>query len=105
MGKVTSFIRAIVAAMLVAFSLIGCNKSDFIIVVEAPTSVYEDYPKGGPPTAKVIAILEKGETKEVLQTRYAKDCEYLKIRLQDGRTGYVGWDGKYNVVPKTSDVR
>jgi uncharacterized lipoprotein NlpE involved in copper resistance len=105
MGKITYLIRAIVAAMLVAFSLVGCNKTDFMIIVEAPTSVYEDYPGSGPPTTKVIAILAKGETKEVLQTRYAKDCQYLKIRLEDGRTGYVGWDGKYKIVPKTSGTQ
>ena len=87
--------------MFMILSFVGCSKTHYAVIVEAPTSVYEDYPTDGPPTSKIIAILDKGETVEVIHTRYAKDAQYLKIRLKDGRTGYVGWNGKYKVVPKT----
>lgn len=91
MGKII-----IGVVMLIVAKLTGCKKTE-VVVIEAPTSVYEDYPESGPPTSKVIAVLNKGETAEFIHARYAKDCEYLKIRLKDGRTGYVGWNGKYTV--------
>jgi hypothetical protein len=100
MGKVSSFTVAS-ALIILTLVLLGCGHTNFTVVVEEPTSVYEDYPPGGPPTAKVITTLNKGDTAEVLRSRWAKDCEYLQIRLKDGRKGYVGWDGKYKLVHST----
>jgi hypothetical protein len=86
--------------VVMLMSLTACKRSEEVII-EAPTSVYEDYPGSGAPTSKIIAILNKGTVAEFVYARYAKDCEYLKIRLKDGRTGYVGWDGKYSVYKNT----
>ena len=103
MGKITCVLGSISVAIFLALSFNGCNNPNQLVIIQAPTSMYEDYPKSGPPTAKVIAILNKGETAEVIHVRWAKDCEYLKVRVKDGRTGYIGWDGNYKIVPKPTD--
>ena len=106
MGKIAYLIRILCALFFVmSFLLVGCKNANLVILIEAPTSVYEDYPKGGPPDAKVIAILNKGEKVEVINSRWAKDFEYFKIRLKDGRTGYVGWDGKFSVESRTEKIQ
>lgn len=99
MGKITINLQLVVVLLSIMSCLFACNDAKFMIVVEAPTPVYEDYPKSGPPTSKVITVLDKGETRTVIHSRHSKDCEYLKIRLKDGQTGYVGWSGKYKVMP------
>lgn len=85
--------------LLFILCLPGCNDPECAIVIKEPSPVYEDYPEGGPPTSKVIAVLEKGERKEVIHTRWSKDCEWFKVRLKDGRIGYVGWNAKFSIEP------
>jgi hypothetical protein len=100
MGKITQLIGTFGAAALTVTILIGCNSGDFVLVAETPTSVYEDYPSGGPPRDKIIAVMNKGDTADVVHTRYAKDAAYYKVRLKDGRKGYVLWeDGKVKIEP------
>lgn len=78
----------------------GCNNSNFALTAETPTPVYEDYPSSGQPRANVIAVLNKGEKAEIIHARYAKDAAYYKVRLNDGREGYVGWEGKFKIESK-----
>ena len=100
MGKITQLIWTLGAAVLTVTTLMGCNSGDFVLIAETPTSVYEDYPSGGPPRAKVIAVMNKGDTAAIIHTRYAKDAAYYKVRLKDGREGYVLWeDGKVKIEP------
>jgi len=97
MGKITQLICTLGSAALTVVTLMGCNNGDFVLIAETPTSVYGDYPSDGPPHAKVIAVMSKGDIAGVIYTRYAKDAAYYKVRLKDGREGYVGWDGKFKI--------
>ena len=87
-------------------SFISCSKTELIVVVEGPTNVFKDYPQSGNPnTDSVITILNKGETGEVIHTRYSKDFMFYKIRLKDGREGFVQFGDKFKVVPKAAGGR
>jgi len=49
---------------------------------------------------QIIATLVQGNVSEVIQERYSKDFMYYKIKLSDGRKGYVWVGDKFNVVAK-----
>lgn len=95
MGKITRTIQLLGLAAIM--NLLGCNSEKFTLAAETPTPVYEDYPSDGPPKEKSIAVLYPGETVEIIQTRYAKDAAYYKVRLKNGQEGYVGWGGKFKI--------
>jgi hypothetical protein len=83
-----------------AVTTMGCgNEPEFVLRVEAPTPVYENYPTDGPPTGDVLVVLHNGDSVVVIDTEYAKDTAYYHIQLDDGRKGYVGWSGKFNIEP------
>jgi len=106
MGKITFVASTIGVVMVVLFSLGGCSNTDKMVIAEEPTNVYADYPENGKPNqAKVITVLRQGETGDVIQTQYSKDFMFYKIRLKDGREGYVLFGDKFRVVPKTSGIR
>ncbi len=48
----------------------------------------------------VIAVLEKGDRGRVIHIRYSKDFMFYKIKLDDGRMGYVMYGDKFKVVKK-----
>jgi uncharacterized protein YgiM (DUF1202 family) len=100
MGKITPLYKTIGMVMLI-LSLLSCKSSDMTVVVEEPTRVYKNYPESGPPNQnEVITVLNKGETGIVIHSRYAKDAMYYKIRLKDGRKGYVMFGDKFRVEKK-----
>lgn len=100
MGKIVQFISTLSVVVLTVTTLMGCNSGDFMLTAETTTSVYEDYPSDGSPRTKVIAVMNKGDTAAIIHTRYAKDAAYYKVRLKDGREGYVLWeDGKVKIEP------
>lgn len=100
MGKITR--RAWVFGVA-AFAMVGVmsceSEPEFVLIVEMTTTLYEDYPTDGPPRAKIVGVMNEGEIAPVIHIRYAKDAAYYKVRLQDGREGYVGWDGKFKIEP------
>lgn len=86
---------------MLILSLLSCNKTDTTIIVEEPTKVFKNYPDSGPPNQdEVVAVLNKGETGAVIHSRYSKDFMYYKIRLKDGRKGYVMFGDKFRVEKK-----
>jgi len=90
--------------MAVVLSLSGCSSTE-IVIAEEPVNVYKNYPQSGKPNQdEVITILRQGETGDVIQTRYSKDFMFYKIRLKDGREGYVLFGDKFRVVPKASGI-
>lgn len=100
MGKMIRRAWVFGVAALAAVGIMSCkNEPEFVLIAEASTTVYEDYPTDGPPRAKVVGVMNEGDTAPVIHTRYAKDAAYYKVRLQDGREGYVGWDGKFKIEP------
>jgi len=100
MGKVALFGK-ILGMVTMILSLLSCNNTDSMVIVEEPTRVYKNYPDSGPPNQnEVITVLTKGETGAVIHSRYAKDAMYYKIRLKDGRKGYVMFGDKFRVEKK-----
>ncbi len=104
MGKMTFLIIGM--SMLLVLSFLGCKETDTLIVAEEPTSVFKSYPDSGPPKqSEIIAVLSKGESCDVIHSRYSKDFMFYKIRLKDGREGYVWVGDKFRVVPKSMGNR
>jgi len=88
--------------IVLIMSLVSCKNTAMIVVAEEPTRVFKSYPDSGPPKKdEEIAILNKGETGTVIHSRYSKDFMFYKIRLNDGREGYVWVGDKFRVVPKS----
>jgi hypothetical protein len=84
---------------LVGFACTDAKWATIIAYGDVP--VYENYPSSGPPMQKqIIATLVQGNVSEVIQERYSKDFMYYKIKLSDGRKGYVWVGDKFNVVAK-----
>ena len=100
MGKMIRRTWVFGVAALGAVSIVSCeSKPKFVLIVEVLTTVYEDYPTDGPPHSRIVGVLHEDDIAPIIHTRYAKDAAYYKVRLQDGREGYVGWDGKFNIEP------
>lgn len=101
MRRLTIYFR-IFGVIALIMIVISCKNSEFIVVAEEPTRVFKSYPDSGPPKQdEEIAILNKGETGVVIHSRYSKDFMFYKIRLKDGREGYVWVGDKFSVVPET----
>ena len=102
MGKIVSSI-IVIGVLALGTALLGCHKRDMIVVADEPTKIYKDYPASGPPNQNdVVGTLGKGETGVVLTTRYSKDFMYYKIKLKDGREGYVWFGDKFKVITPNS---
>jgi hypothetical protein len=80
--------------MLTIGILYGCGNNDLIEVINEPTYVLaapsaQEYEIGSSGPKDVIAVLKKGETAEVIGQVNAKAYMAYKVRLSDGRTGYI----------------
>jgi uncharacterized protein YgiM (DUF1202 family) len=102
MGKITLFGRIIgIVIVMLALGFTGCKNTDMMVVAEEPTKVFRGYPDSGPPKQdEVVAVLDKGESGTVIHSRHSKDFMYYKIRLKDGREGYVWVGDKFRVEKK-----
>lgn len=96
-------IKYVSLGLLVTLFIVGITNyisgPELILVAESSINVYEDYPSGGPPTAKIIGMMNEGEKAPIIHIRYAKDTAYYKVRTQDGTKGYIGWYGKFRIEP------
>jgi hypothetical protein len=96
MGKITHicrFSKTLLCCLVLTGSVSACDKGGFV-TVERPTNVLEkpfpeNYPSTNPEPNAVIAVLEKGVTVELLGDKHGKDYKVYKVRLNDGRTGYI----------------
>jgi hypothetical protein len=72
------------------------------VIAEGPTRILSDYRAGEPADEKlVIAVLQNGESADVITARSVKDAMVYKVRLKDGRKGFVSPDaGKFRLVPE-----
>jgi len=90
--------------MLTIGILYGCDNNDLIVVINEPTNVLaapslQEYEKGSSGPPNVVTVLKKGETAEVIGKEYGKSYLAYKIRLSDGRTGYIiSYGDKFRVV-------
>ncbi|MBF0474980.1 MAG: SH3 domain-containing protein [Deltaproteobacteria bacterium] len=104
MGKITPC-ATVVGLIALVMGLISCKNTDMMVIAVEPTRVFKSYPDSGPPKQdEVIAVLNRGEACAVIHSRYSKDFMFYKIRLKDGREGYVWAGDKFRVLPKTSNA-
>lgn len=82
----------------------GCNDSGKVIFYES-TDVLQnpyplDYPSAKPIQNKVIAVLNRGDEALIITHNYGKDYLAYKVRLADGRIGYVIYkEGAFRIMP------
>ncbi len=88
-------LHVLIVAFGVASFIIGgvmsCDGTTSVklIVVEGPTKVLAKPECSSSEREKVIAVLKKGERAQVIGVEYPKACMVYKIKLADGRFGYV----------------
>ncbi|CAM0556988.1 SH3 domain-containing protein [Halomonas sp. ATBC28] len=98
MGKIILYVIVGGLAALYAMNFFS-STSKFILIAEAPTAVYEDFPASGLPSAQVIGVMSKGEVARIFHAEYSKDFMYYKVQLPNGVEGYVLWTVDVTVQP------
>lgn len=82
-----------IGGFLMIRSHLTSEQGDLVITENHIDVLKEPYPLNYPSTKPrpntVIAVLKKGERVKVINYRYGKDYMVYKIKLQDGRNGYV----------------
>lgn len=81
-----------------------CRSETAMIIVEERAQVYETAepdPGRAPLTPeagqnRVIAIIRAGDSLELLGAEYKKDYAAYRVRLKDGREGYLMSDTKFH---------
>jgi len=81
-----------------SFAVTGCKDTNSFVIIEEPTDLLSEPDWKDAPGNKVIALLQKGERGKVIHVRYSKDFMFYKIKLDDGRTGYVKFGDKFKVI-------
>lgn len=66
----------------------GCRDQG-TVVIEGPTKVYAEPDVENAAGNRIVDILQPGTKGRVVDVRYSKDFKFYRIRLKDGRTGYV----------------
>jgi hypothetical protein len=102
MGKVVDA-RKLMGIGIVLFiigigGIMSCNDTNSVIVVEGPTEVLSEAECSFSHGKKVIAVLNKGESARIIGVRYPKACMVYKIKLADGRIGYVTHGDNFKVI-------
>lgn len=76
--------------------------ANLILLIKEPTDVFEkkcaDSNCINSDNQKKIALLAKGEIVKVIEEVAKKDYRYFRVRLEQGRTGYVVISNTYEVV-------
>lgn len=96
MGKITYVVLATFFLLVTSTALSSCSNVDMVVVVENTVEVFEEYPKNKPGN-KLIATLSKGNKAEVIHVRYSKEFKFYRVRLEDGREGYVMFGDNFRV--------
>jgi hypothetical protein len=97
-------------SVVALFLLLSCQQDPMLIVVEQHARVFEasepdpdrSYANLQTEKNRTIATVTPGETMELLDTEYKKDYAAYRVRLKDGRVGYLLSDVRFK--PLISDV-
>ena len=76
----------------------SCKENNSVIVIEGPTKVLSEPECSFYKEVKEIAVLDKGDNAKVIGVRYPKDCMVYKIKIADGRVGYITYGDKFKVI-------
>ncbi|HRB82292.1 MAG TPA: hypothetical protein PK614_08540 [Nitrospira sp.] len=96
-----SLAQYVLAIVLGALGMVSCHSKDFAIVDgdvnvlenPLPLSFSESKTYANPPATlpanRIVAVLRKGQTIELLGRKYGKDFLAYEVQLPDGRRGYL----------------
>lgn len=96
--KMALFIFAVGALFVVGITLLGSKKKGTFILVQGPIKVLENPECSIEENVKVLTVLNKGERVRVLGVKYPKNCMVYRIRLADGRVGYITHGDSFKVL-------
>ena len=99
MGKIVGIL------ILLCFCVSGCEDhrevvtklpvevySEYLeVVIRLPVEDYAEYSANGVRKSLVIGVIPAGTKIQVLDTRYSKDFMFYKVKMNDGRKGYILW--------------
>jgi hypothetical protein len=94
-------LRNVVLAFVLMTLNAGCGNSDSMVQATGRVEVYETFPKNEPGN-KIVGVLNPGESAPVLATRRSKEFMFYRIRLADGREGYVMFGDDFKFEQKSS---
>jgi hypothetical protein len=82
-----------VTKLLVAFFFIACSNNQTVFI-EGPSKLLKNpypynYPSTNPQPNEIVTILNKGDEGEVLSYTYGKDYKAYKVKMKDGKSGYL----------------
>ncbi len=110
MSKMTALVRLFfsICCSTVMVMFIGCDNSQIMIIkkqIDVLKNPYPmNYPSSNPMQNSVIDVLSKGERVKILGHIYGKDYLVYKVRLGNGRIGYVIYiEDAFEVISKQED--
>lgn len=95
--RISLLIITMAVILLVIGGIMGCNDTNSFIIIEGSTDLLSEPDTKDTPGNMVIATLQKGEKGKIIHTRYSKSFMFYKIKLDDGRSGYVMFGDKFKV--------
>ncbi len=87
--------NALLGILLIVASS-ACADPDSIVHATGKVEVYKTFPKNEPGN-QIISVLNPGESAAVLATRHSKEFMFYRIKLADGREGYVMFGDAFEV--------
>jgi hypothetical protein len=92
-------LKTALLVLLLAIIGSGCGDTNSVVRAGGKVEVYETFPKSEPGN-KVVAVLNAGESAPVLATRHSKEFMFYRVRLADGREGYVMFGDDFKLEQK-----
>ena len=92
-------LKTTLLVLLMAIIGSGCGDANSMVRASGKVDVYETFPKSEPGN-KIVAVLSAGESAPVLATRHSKEFMFYRIKLADGREGYVMFGDDFKVEQK-----
>lgn len=93
MVKEMNKIRTLFIYFIVILTIIGCSNESVLIIkgnAKLLKNPYPDnYPSTNPQHNDIISMLKDGDEGEVLESFYGKDYKAYKVKMKDGKTGYL----------------
>ena len=82
--------------------VVGCS-SNLTVYIEGPTKLLKEpyplnYPSTNPQPNEIVTVLKKGDVGEVLSSDYGKDYKVYKVKMRDGKIGYLIYGDNFKVL-------
>ena len=70
------------------------------VFIEGPTDLLRDAIDGRPDSNDILCTLQKGDHGRILWSKYSKDAEFFKVKIDNGVMGYIYSNGNLKVLDK-----